>query len=58
MAIRFTAKPVSYFKWVWDISSFFWDEDEINARLVKIMKNTFAGVGGAGAKSQSVNRHF
>ena len=30
---------VSYFEWVQDFSSFFWDEDEINARLVKIMKN-------------------
>ena len=35
---------VSYFEWVQDFSSFFWDEDEINARLVKIMKHAFAGV--------------
>jgi glutamate dehydrogenase (NAD(P)+) len=35
---------VSYFEWVQDFSSFFWDEEEINARLVKIMKNAFAGV--------------
>ena len=35
---------VSYFEWVQDFSSFFWDEDEINARLVKIMKQAFAGV--------------
>ena len=35
---------VSYFEWVQDFSSFFWDEDEINARLVKIMKDAFAGV--------------
>ncbi|MFZ3139253.1 Glu/Leu/Phe/Val family dehydrogenase [Polaromonas sp.] len=35
---------VSYFEWVQDFSSFFWDEDEINARLVKIMKMAFAGV--------------
>ena len=35
---------VSYFEWVQDFSSFFWDEDEINARLVKIMKNAFAAV--------------
>jgi glutamate dehydrogenase (NAD(P)+) len=35
---------VSYFEWVQDFSSFFWDEDEINARLVKIMKNAFAGI--------------
>ena len=35
---------VSYFEWVQDFSSFFWDEDEINARLVKIMKHAFAAV--------------
>ena len=35
---------VSYFEWVQDFSSFFWDEDEINARLVKIMTTAFAGV--------------
>ncbi len=35
---------VSYFEWVQDFSSFFWDEDEINARLVKIMKDAFAAV--------------
>ncbi|MCW5653561.1 Glu/Leu/Phe/Val dehydrogenase [Hydrogenophaga sp.] len=35
---------VSYFEWVQDFSSFFWSEDEINARLVKIMKEAFAAV--------------
>ena len=35
---------VSYFEWVQDFSSFFWDEEEINARLVKIMKHAFAAV--------------
>ncbi len=35
---------VSYFEWVQDFSSFFWDEDEINARLVKIMRTAFAAV--------------
>ena len=33
---------VSYFEWVQDFSSFFWSEDEINARLVRIMKEAFA----------------
>jgi glutamate dehydrogenase (NAD(P)+) len=32
---------VSYFEWVQDFSSFFWDEEEINLRLVKIMKEAF-----------------
>ncbi|WP_083686324.1 Glu/Leu/Phe/Val family dehydrogenase [Rhodoferax koreense] len=35
---------VSYFEWVQDFSSFFWDEDEINRRLVRIMKEAFAAV--------------
>jgi len=35
---------VSYFEWVQDFSSFFWSEDEINARLVKIMRDAFAHI--------------
>jgi glutamate dehydrogenase (NAD(P)+) len=35
---------VSYFEWVQDFSSFFWSEDEINARLVRVMREAFAGV--------------
>ena len=35
---------VSYFEWVQDFSSFFWDEDEINRRLVGIMKHAFDAV--------------
>ena len=35
---------VSYFEWVQDFSSFFWSEDEINERLVRIMKGAFAAV--------------
>ena len=35
---------VSYFEWVQDFSSFFWSEDEINERLVRIMKEAFGAV--------------
>ena len=35
---------VSYFEWVQDFSSFFWSEDEINERLVKIMQGAFAAI--------------
>lgn len=35
---------VSYFEWVQDFSSFFWSEDEINARLVSIMRQAFAAI--------------
>jgi len=32
---------VSYFEWVQDIMSFFWDEDEINKRLQSIIVKAF-----------------
>jgi glutamate dehydrogenase (NAD(P)+) len=35
---------VSYFEWVQDLQSFFWDEGEINARLEKVMQRTFEEV--------------
>jgi glutamate dehydrogenase (NAD(P)+) len=35
---------VSYFEWVQDFSSFFWSEEEINARLVRIMQEAFGAV--------------
>jgi glutamate dehydrogenase (NAD(P)+) len=35
---------VSYFEWVQDFSNFFWSEDEINARLVRIMREAFAAI--------------
>ncbi|WP_338759129.1 Glu/Leu/Phe/Val dehydrogenase [Massilia sp. METH4] len=35
---------VSYFEWVQDFSSFFWSEDEINARLTRIMQDAFGAV--------------
>lgn len=33
---------VSYFEWVQDLQSFFWEEGEINQRLERIMKRAFA----------------
>jgi len=35
---------VSYFEWVQDFSSFFWTEDEINARLARILVEAFDAV--------------
>ncbi len=32
---------VSYFEWVQDIQMFFWDEEEVNRRLKKVMADTF-----------------
>jgi glutamate dehydrogenase (NAD(P)+) len=33
---------VSYFEWVQDIQSFFWEENEINAKLERVMRKAFA----------------
>ncbi|MCK9389838.1 MAG: Glu/Leu/Phe/Val dehydrogenase [Sulfuritalea sp.] len=35
---------VSYFEWVQDFSSFFWSEEEINARLESIMMKAFEAI--------------
>jgi glutamate dehydrogenase (NAD(P)+) len=35
---------VSYFEWVQDIQCFFWEEDEINERLRRVMVRAFADV--------------
>ncbi|ACS85034.1 Glu/Leu/Phe/Val family dehydrogenase [Musicola paradisiaca] len=35
---------VSYFEWVQDIASYFWTEDEINARMDKIMRDAITHV--------------
>lgn len=35
---------VSYFEWVQDFSSFFWDEAEINRRLVRVMSEAFQAI--------------
>ena len=32
---------VSYFEWVQDLQNFFWDEDEIEHRMHKILKKAF-----------------
>jgi glutamate dehydrogenase (NAD(P)+) len=35
---------VSYFEWVQDLQSFFWEESEVNAKLQRIMQRAFAEV--------------
>ena len=35
---------VSYFEWVQDLQNFFWAEDEVNQKLTRIMKHSFAAV--------------
>ena len=41
---------VSYFEWVQDFSSFFWDEDEVDKRLEVYMKRAYASVAQTAAK--------
>jgi glutamate dehydrogenase (NAD(P)+) len=43
---------VSYFEWVQDIQSFFWEEDEVNSRLHRIMTRSFNEVYSLAAKEQ------
>ncbi|HEY8171895.1 MAG TPA: Glu/Leu/Phe/Val dehydrogenase [Dehalococcoidia bacterium] len=35
---------VSYFEWVQDLQSFFWEESEVNSRLERIIKRSYAEV--------------
>ena len=35
---------VSYFEWVQDLQNFFWEENEVNQKLTRIMRNSFASV--------------
>jgi glutamate dehydrogenase (NAD(P)+) len=35
---------VSYFEWVQDLQSFFWEEDEVNGRLKRIIQRAFREV--------------
>jgi glutamate dehydrogenase (NAD(P)+) len=41
---------VSYFEWVQDFSMFFWDEDEINAKLVKVLTSATEAIKATAAK--------
>ena len=41
---------VSYFEWVQDLQELFWDEDEVNRKLEKIMVKAFADVHSTAAK--------
>jgi len=35
---------VSYFEWVQGLQSFFWSEEEVNAKLAEVMSNAFKKV--------------
>lgn len=35
---------VSYFEWVQDLQNFFWEENEVNTKLTRIMRHSFGAV--------------
>ena len=35
---------VSYFEWVQDLQNFFWEEDDVNNKLTRIMRHSYAAV--------------
>ena len=35
---------VSYFEWVQDLQAYFWDEDEVNLKLRRIMERAYVDV--------------
>ncbi len=35
---------VSYFEWVQDLQNFFWEEEEVNGKLTRIMRRSYAAV--------------
>jgi glutamate dehydrogenase (NAD(P)+) len=44
---------VSYFEWVQDLSSFFWDEDEVNRRLEEVMVRSLREVSAKAEKAET-----
>jgi glutamate dehydrogenase (NAD(P)+) len=47
---------VSYFEWVQDLQGFFWDEDEVNRQLEKIMVRAFHEVIDSARRNKAHNR--
>jgi glutamate dehydrogenase (NAD(P)+) len=47
---------VSYFEWVQDLQGFFWDEEEVNRQLEKIMIRAFHEVSASAEKHKVHNR--
>ncbi len=45
---------VSYFEWVQDLQELFWDEDDVNRRLERVMVKAFADVHGTAKKYNSI----
>jgi glutamate dehydrogenase (NAD(P)+) len=43
---------VSYFEWVQDLQGFFWDEDQVNTQLERIIKRAFSEVHNTAAREK------
>jgi glutamate dehydrogenase (NAD(P)+) len=48
---------VSYFEWVQDLQQYFWDEDQVNAKLRELMLRAFRGVR-AQAKTRNLSNRM
>jgi glutamate dehydrogenase (NAD(P)+) len=47
---------VSYFEWVQDLQGFFWDEDEVNTQLERLMKKAFQEVNDIAVREKTDRR--
>jgi glutamate dehydrogenase (NAD(P)+) len=47
---------VSYFEWVQNLQAFFWDEDDINARLENLMRRAYDRVNSVAETTQVTMR--
>ena len=47
---------VSYFEWVQDLQQYFWDEDQVNAKLRELMLKAFRRVRNLAKERKLTNR--
>jgi glutamate dehydrogenase (NAD(P)+) len=47
---------VSYFEWVQDLQGFFWEEDEVNTQLERVMKKAFQEVNDTAVREKTDRR--
>ncbi|OGW90486.1 MAG: hypothetical protein A3K11_15060 [Nitrospirae bacterium RIFCSPLOWO2_12_FULL_63_8] len=47
---------MSYFEWVQDLQGFFWDEDQVNRQLERIMKRAFEEVNETAMREETDRR--
>ena len=47
---------VSYFEWVQDLQQYFWDEDQVNAKLKELMQKAYHKVRGLALRKNVLTR--